>query len=144
MSQQGYSIGRDVTLTVILPDGTTLPLSKVTGFTAKPDTTTQKIKPLNGKIDNLRFIEGWSGSFSMERRGATIDQYFAQLEDNYYGGLDEPPAILQQTIQEPDGSISQFRFERLILNYDDAGDWAADKSVSQKISFMAGRRVRQA
>lgn len=144
MSQQGYSIGRDVTLVVILPDGSSLPLGKVTGFSSKPDTSTQKIKGLDGVVDNLRFYEGWSGSFTTKRRGPELDSYFAQAESNYYAGADEPPAVLQQTIAEPDGTVSQFRYERVILNLDDAGDWSADKEVDVKVSFMASKRIQQA
>lgn len=144
MPQQGYSIGRDVTLVVTLPDGTTLRLSKVTGFNAKQDTADQKIQAMDGQVDHLRFYQGWSGSFKIERRSAVIDSYFAQLERNYYAGADEPPATLQQTITEPNGSVSQFRFERVLLKYDDAGDWAGDKSVNQSVSFMAATRKQQA
>lgn len=144
MSQQGYSVGRDVTVVAILPDGTTLRFGIVTGFDAKQDTTDQRIKRITGDNDHLRFYDGWSGSFKAERRGPELDTYFASLEANFYAGIDEPPCTIQQTIQEPDGSISQYRFERVLLKYDDPGSWAGDKSVSQSVSFMAARRIKQA
>ncbi|MBV9528245.1 hypothetical protein, partial [Sphingomonas sp.] len=127
MPMQGYSVGRDVTLVVTLPDGTSLHLGKVTGFNPKQDVTDQKIKRLDGFTDNLRFFDGWSGTFKMERDGPALDQYFAALESNFYAGGDEQPAILTQTILEPNGSVTQWRFERVLLRYDDSGDWAGDK-----------------
>jgi hypothetical protein len=144
MPQQGYSIGRDITLALILPSGDALRMGKITKWNAKPDLTDQKIKGMDGDTDHLRFYEGWSGSFDIERRGPELDSYFAQAERNYHAGADEPPATLQQTIVEPTGAVSQFRFERVLLKYDDAGDWQGDKSVSQKVSFMASRRIQQA
>ncbi len=144
MSQNGYSLGRDVTLTIILPNGSSLNLGKVTKFTSKQDSSDQKIKGIDGDTDHLRFYEGWSGSFESERRGPELDVYFARLEANYNAGTDEPPATLQQTIVEPSGQVSQYRYERVLLKYDDAGDWAGDKSVHQKISFVASRRIQQA
>jgi hypothetical protein len=144
MSQNGYSLGRDVTLAIILPDGSSLSLGKVTKFTSKQDTTDQKLKGIDGIVDHLRFYEGWSGSFESERRGPELDVYFAKLEANFYAGVDEPPATLQQTIVEPNGQVSQYRYERVLLKYDDAGDWSGDKSVHQKISFVATRRIKQA
>ena len=144
MPQNGYSIGRDVTIAVILPDGTPLRLGKVTGFMAKQDTTDQRIKPLDGTTDNLRFYDGWSGNFKLERRGPELDNYFEQLERNYYAGADEPQATMQQTIVEPGGGVSQFRYERVLLKFDDPGEWSADKSVNQAVSFMAGRHIKQA
>lgn len=144
MSQNGYSIGRDTTVVIILPDGSTLNLGKVTKFNPKQDTTDQKIKGIDGIVDHLRFYEGWSGSFEAERRGPDVDAYFAKLEANYYAGVDEPPATVQETIVEPNGQVSQYRYERVLFKYDDAGDKAGDKSVHQKISFVASRRIQQA
>lgn len=144
MPQQGYSTGRDVSLVIILSDGTTLRMRKVTGWDAKQETSDEPIKALDGDTDHLRFFNGWSGSFQSERRGPELDNYFAQLEANFFAGRDDPPATIQQTITEPNGSVSQFRFERVLLKYDDAGKWTGDKSVPQALSFMAARRIRQA
>lgn len=143
MPMNGYSVGRDVTLIVTLPTGATLNLGKVTKFSSKQDSTNQKIKGLDGVTDNLRFFDGWSGSFEIERRGPELDVYFSDLESNFYAGNDEPPATMQETIVEPSGAVSQFRFEKVLLAYDDAGDAAGDKSISQKVTFMASRRIQQ-
>jgi hypothetical protein len=78
MPQQGYSIGRDITLALILPSGDALRMGKVTKFTAKPDLTDQKIKGMDGDTDHLRFYEGWSGSFDIERRHAATDDRRAE------------------------------------------------------------------
>jgi hypothetical protein len=143
MPMNGYSVGRDVTLVLTLPTGATLPMGKVTKFSSKQDTTNQKIKGLDGITDNLRFFDGWTGSFELERRGPEIDRYFSDAESAFYAGNDEATATLHQTITEPNGSVSQFRFERVLLSYDDAGDAAGDKSISQKVGFVASRRIQQ-
>ncbi|WP_045736803.1 hypothetical protein [Xanthomonas sp. MUS 060] len=144
MSQNGYSVGRDITVVIILPDGSTLNMGKVTSFKSKQDTTDTKIKGIDGIVDHLRFYEGWSGSFDSDRRGPELDQHFARLEANYFAGADEPPSAMQTTIVEPNGQVSQYRYERVLLKYDDAGDWSGDKPVHQKISFVASRRIQQA
>lgn len=144
MSQNGYSMGRDRTVAIVLPDGTTLNMQKVTKFTSKQDSSHQKVKGLDGVTDHMRFYEGWSGSFECERRGPELDAYFARLEANFYAGIDEPPATIQETITEPNGTVSQYRYERALLKYEDAGDWVGDKSVHQKVSFVATRRIKQA
>lgn len=136
-----YSVGKDVTLSIITPGGV-LNLLKVTGFRAKQDTIEQKIKPLDGITDYLRFFDAWSGSFSLERTDSTLDDYFAALEANFYAGLTEGPVSITETVQEISGAISQYRFTRVLLKYDDAGDFAGDKSVTQTMSFVAGRRLK--
>jgi hypothetical protein len=105
MPQQGYSIGRDCTVSVTLPGGGgTLRLGKVLSFDCKQALATQTIKPLDGRTAHLAFRDGdWSGSFKIERRGPELDVYFAGLEANYRAGLEEPPVAIQQTILEPRG-----------------------------------------
>lgn len=144
MPQQGFSIGRDITVAVILPGGTTLRLGKVTSFDPKQITSDEQIKGLDGIVDHLRFYEGWMGTIKMSRRSPDLDNYFANVEANYWTGQDEPPATVQCTIKEPDGSVSQWRYEKVLLKYDDPGMWEADKAVNQTISFVATKRIKQA
>lgn len=143
MPQQGYSIGRDVSVVITLPTGGSLRLDKVTSFEPKPDTSKTKIKGLDGVVDNLRFWEGWTFTIKTERRSAALDNYFAGLEADYWAGNSEQYCTIQETIREPDGSVTQWRYERCIFDYD-PGAWEADKSVSQTITGMASKRIKQA
>lgn len=143
MPQQGYSIGRDVSVVITLPTGTSLRLDKVTSFEAKPDTTKTKIKGLDGVVDNLRFWEGWNFTIKTERRSSALDDYFATLEADYWAGNSEQYCTIQETIREPNGAVTQWRYERCIFDYD-PGTWESDKSVSQTISGMASKRIKQA
>ncbi len=144
MAQQGYSIGRDVTVAVILASGAVLRLGKVTSFDAKPSVSETTVKALDGVNDHLRFHEGWTVSFEMERRSADLDSYWAQIEANYYAGISDAPATIQQTITEPDNSVTQWRFEKAILKFDDPGKWASDSTVKQSLSAMCSKRIQQA
>jgi hypothetical protein len=141
MPINGYSVGSDVTLVINTGAGP-LPVDIRTGFTSKMDTTEQKIIRLDGITDHVRFINGWSGSFSLERAGGIIDRYFAAVEANYYAGIDELPLSIDQIIAELNGGISAYRYRKVMLKYDDAGDWGGDKSVKQKFSFLATTRVQ--
>lgn len=143
MPVNGYSVGRDVTLVITTPVGT-LRVNQITGFQSKPDMTDQKIKRIDGVTDHVRFPDGWSGSFDVERQDDTLDSYFAQVEDNYYAGQNELPCQITETIQEANGKTSQYRYTGVLLKLDDAGSWAGDKSVKQKLSFVASRRLKVA
>ena len=141
MGQAGYSIGRDVTITVVAPGGGVLDFGKITQFDSRQESNDHKVIGIDGITDNLRFFTGWSGSFACERRGPSLDAYFKQLEANFYAGIDEPPATILQTIVEPSGAVTQHRFERVLLKYSDAGTWKGDSSVPVKVDFMAAKRV---
>ncbi len=140
MPINGYSVGRDTTLDIIDPQVGTLRFNKITEFQSKQDVTDIKVKGIDGITEHVTFADGWSGSFSIERQDATLDKYFSRLEQDYYSGLNRAAATITQTIQEADGSITTFRYLKVVFKLDDAGSWAGDKTVKQKISFMASRR----
>ncbi|AYM76900.1 hypothetical protein D9M09_14655 [Janthinobacterium agaricidamnosum] len=141
MPLNGYSVGRDLSLDIIGPNGP-INLNQIVGFTAKPDVTDKKIKGLDGITRHLRFPDGWSGSFDLERQNNVVDDYFSTLEANYYAGLNESPATITETIQEVDGSISQYRFLQVLLTLEDPGSFKGDDTVRQKVRFVAARRVK--
>ena len=144
MAQQGYSVGRDTTVAVILANGNTLRLGKVTSFDAKPNVSETTVKALDGVNDHLRFHEGWNVSMEMERRSSDLDAYWAQIEASYYAGNSELPCTIQQTITEPDGSVTQWRYEKAMLKFDDPGKWSADSTVKQSLSAVCSKRIQQA
>lgn len=139
MPQNGYSVGRDISLNVMTSSGP-LVINRITAFDSKQETSRSKVKRLDGINDSLRFFEGWSGSFSVERADSITEDYFIQMEENYYAGLNEQPATILETITNPDGSVSQYRYERVILSLDDAGNWQGDATVKIKVSFEAARK----
>lgn len=143
MPVNGFSVGRDVTLTIISPSGP-LNFSLITNFHSKPEQTEKKVKGIDGITRHVRFPDGWSGGFDIEREDSTVDDYFADLEANYYAGLNELPCSITETIAEASGAVSQYRYVNVLLKLDDAGAWSGDETVKQKISFVASQRQKVA
>ena len=141
MPINNYSVGRDISLDIVGVNGA-MGFSQIVGFQSKPDTTDQKIKGLDGITRHLRFPDGWSGSFDLERQNSLLDDWWSQIEANYYAGQNELPVTITETIQEVSGAITQYRYLQVLLTIEDAGSWAGDKSVKQKIKFVAARRVK--
>jgi hypothetical protein len=139
MPQNGYSVGRDITLNVMTATGP-LTINKITGFSTKQEVSKSKVKRLDGVTDSLRFFDGWSGSFDVERADSIVEDYFIKLEDAYFSGKNEQPATIMETVTNPDGSVSQYRYERVMLTLDNAGEWKGDSSVKIKVSFEAARK----
>lgn len=142
MPQNGYSIGRDKTVVIILPDGSPLDLGKITGFTANRKDNIETLHHINDTSDHIRHVGEWSGSVSISRRNNKIDAYFGNIEANYYANIDEKACSIQETIQEANGSVSQWAYTKVILEYSDSGNWDAQKSVNIKINFHASTRVQ--
>ena len=135
-----FSVGRDASLTIATTDQGVLTFGILTDFDSKPMTAEIKVIGLDGIMRPAYLPEGWQGSFEYTRQDSQIDDYFAQLEDNYYSGGDLPSATITETITEIDGSITQYRFENVALKTDDAGKWSGNKEVKMKVDFMASRR----
>lgn len=143
MPLNGFSVGRDVSLDIVTASGP-LTFGLITKFTSKQDITDKKIKGLDGITRHVRFPDGWSGTFDIERQDNTLDDYFAQLEADYYDGLNEQSCTMTETIQEVNGSVSQYRYLGVLLKFDDSGDKAGDNTIQQKLSFVAARRIKVA
>jgi hypothetical protein len=141
MPLNGFSVGRDVSLDIIGPSGP-LRFNLITGFNSKPDITDQKIKGLDGITRHVRFPDGWSGGFDVTRQDSTIDDYFSQIEANYYAGLNEQPCTITETITEVSGAVTQYRYLQVLLKLDDAGQWQGDQTVKQKVGFVSARRIK--
>ena len=140
MPINGYSVGRDYTIVVQTSTGP-LQLNKITSFKSKQDVTDVRVKRLDGITDHVRFFDGWSGSFDIERQDAAVDRFFAGLEQGYYSGINEQPAQIYETIQEATGAVSQFRYDGVLMPLADAGNRAGDATVKQSINFVASRRI---
>jgi len=141
MPINGFSVGRDVALDIVGASGP-LRFSLITKFTSKPTTKDQTVKGLDGITRPVRFFDGWTGGFDIERQDSTVDDYFSGLEANYYAGINEGSVTITETITEVSGSITQYRYLGVLLKLEDAGDWAGDATVKQKLSFVASRRVK--
>jgi hypothetical protein len=141
MPLNNYSVGRDVTLTIVTGSGP-LVLTGVTGFKSKQETVDVESRGIDGKTRHIIFPVGWTGGFMIDRRDSTIDDYFAQLEANYYLGLNTQPIGITESIVETAGNVTQYRYTRVLLKLVDAGEWGGDKLVKMSLDFVAEQRIK--
>lgn len=134
-----FDIGRQARLDIVA-NGAVLVTQQLTGFHAKQETITIKSRPLNGPPVQKEIPDGWTFDYMIDRLGPQFDNFFAGEEENYWDGVAQAQVFITQTIQEKDGSISQFRFEGISQKFDDAGNYEQDKKVEQKVSGFASRR----
>lgn len=119
MPINGFSVSRDLSVTISTSDGTLSP-TLITNFQSKQDTTEKKVKGIDGRVRNVVFPDGWSGSFDFDRQDSSLDDFFAGLEANYFAGADIGTGTVTQTIANPDGSVSQYQYTGVSLKYDDS------------------------
>lgn len=141
MPANGFSVGKDVTVDLVI-GGENVRFSLITGFMSSPEYAENTIEGLDGVTRHQTLPTCWKGSMDFERQGPEIDNYFAEKEAAYFQGFDLPSGTITETIQEPSGAVSQFRYEEAVLMLEDAGDKKGKDTIKQKVSFKASRRVK--
>jgi hypothetical protein len=77
-----------------------------------------------------------------ERMDATLDDFWAKWEDNYYNGIDQPRGTITETITEANGTVSVYRYEGVSFHLTDAGNKQGEKTINQTLTFTASRRKK--
>lgn len=140
MPLNGYSIGKDVKLTINGPNG--LLRITLTAFDAKPVYTDLKASPLDSPPVHMSIPSGWKGTFKLDRQDSTIDDFLATNEAAYWAGQNILQGSITETISEVDGSSSRYRYTQVNLKVTDPGSWAGEKLVDQSLEFEASRRLK--
>src|SRR5476649_166725 len=122
MSAANQSLGKDVRVVITTATGNlTIPASAIMKFDAQPVTNDEKRIPLDGEARHTVTHGGWKGGFEIDRLDSTLDDFWATTEANYYNGVNTPYGFIQETIQEPNGGISQYRYEKVVYKVTDLG-----------------------
>ena len=140
MPINNFSVGRDISYSVVTPSGT-LTLNGKTGYSIKPMFTDINHKGLGGLNVHGVIPDGWQIEMQFDRTDPNVDNYFAQLEANYFAGINQQGGTIFENIVEKDGSITSFRYTDVILKYDNAGNWKGDSLIPISVSAMASRRI---
>lgn len=144
MPQNNFSIGKDISLDVVDPVQGVVRFDIKTAFESKPQYHDIASTGLDGLTRYAELPTGWDGSFTMDRSNSAVDDYFAAFEANYFAGVNALPITITETINEADGSISQYRYDGVVLKLEEAGSWKGDERTTQRVSFKASRRIKVA
>ncbi|HVJ54875.1 MAG TPA: hypothetical protein VM689_20615 [Aliidongia sp.] len=134
-----FNFGKDAVFTIIGPLG--ILNYPVTQGEYKQQTKPVESRPLNSPPIYAEIPDGWSGSFSFDRVGRQLDDLFAQMEQSYWASGQLFNFSVTETIQEVDGSISQYRFQNMAVKLESGGIFKGDGKVDMKLSFRCSRRM---
>lgn len=141
MPINNFSLGHDVQVTIY--DSTSQSIVQFpaqTGWQATPIFKSLKSGPLNGAPIFAEVPDGWRGSFNFDRTNNSIDIYFANFEKTYYNGGNPLDGSITETIEEADGSTTQFVYVGVSMRLASPGSWRASEKVSQRIDWSASTR----
>jgi hypothetical protein len=136
-----FSLGKDVSVVVIAPNGQRLDLSIVTEFTARQTIQNVKIMPLNGPPQAYHLPSGWEGTITIDRANGIADRAFAEIERQFWAGGSFGTGTIYQFVTERDGSQAGFQYNNATMHLAETGDWKAESQVRQTVSFFASTRT---
>lgn len=135
-----FNTGRDVSVDVVGPNGI-ISLSLVTDFNSHQAISKLKSAGLDGVTRYYNVPDGWMGSISIDRADRNLDDLIQLYEATYYTGGTFTYGSITETVQEVNGTISQFRFVNVVFSCSDAGNWRKDSNVTPKLDWEASRRI---
>lgn len=141
MPINSFNVGRDVAIDFVGPNGP-IRVSILTDFHSKPMVKKQESHGLDGIVRFQYIPGGWEGSFKIDRANRAADDFVYNNEQLYYAGQNVPSYTLVETITEPDGSTSQWRYVGVQVAMSDHGNWRGDSKVEQSLEFCASQRQR--
>lgn len=144
MPQNGFTVGKDATITITGPGGTSIVISadQVTDFDPKPMKKEIWSRPLNSPPKPIFMPDGWTGTITVDRADATLDTFQATLEANFWNGVDTLAGTILQTVTETNGAVTQYQFTGVMFWVSEVGSYKADGLVTQQIEFAASLRTR--
>lgn len=140
MPINGISIGKDMSVTLDDNNGNVV-TTRVKMFSSKQKTANRETVALDGVNRHLNIPIGYEGNFEAERTGPALDNFIFNQEQLYADGAPIPLITLTQTINEADGTITQYQYQGSVVQFDSTGEWKGDDLVTQKINFMASARI---
>ena len=139
MPVNSFSVGKDLTFTVVGPNGN-ITLNGVTDYTIKPMFKKLDHKGIDGTPQYAAIPDGWEISIKLDRQDNTLDVLFAALETSYFAGTNISNGTISENIQEVSGSVSKFQYTGVSLTYEDAGQYRGDSFVPLTLVGRASRR----
>lgn len=136
------SIGKDIAIDIVRPNGQILRLGNVTAFDRKPITKQVNSDGIDGVPRKGVIPGGWKLKLDVDREGPDADNWWAAYEDDYFNNVPVENVTITETISEPDGTISQFRYMGVALHFSDAGNWKADAVTKMTLEGEAAFRKR--
>lgn len=137
-----FTTGQAVSLVITTPSGN-LTIPNITDFTADPVFTELKSRPLGGSSIYDVIPDGWDITFKADRTGPALDNFFAAAEAGYFNNQSSQYIVaVYETIREPDGSVSQWRYPNVALKMTKGGDFSGDKKTEQSFAGKTGRKIK--
>jgi len=142
MPVNGMNVGRDYT---ILYYDANQGLIQSLGDIQNVRITAQKhdiaSRPYNQPPRFDYIPDGYRIDFTITRTGNQMEGLMVINEANFNNGQIMSPGYLNETITNPDGTLSRYQYQNFVVFMTDIGDISRERVVSQRMEGMASVKV---
>lgn len=86
--------------------------------------------------------DGFRVTFAITRTGPEIEDFMVQAAENFNAGRISTSGFLNQTINNPDGSVSRYQYTGFVMFLTDHGDVSREKTVTLRLEGLASEKRR--
>jgi len=138
MPVNGMNVGADYSL--MYYDGTSgqlINLGDVQDVSITAPNHQINSRPYNN-VPRFGYVpDGYRIEFTITRTGSDLENFILSQTQAFNNGQITQPGYLNETIINPDGSISRFQYTNLVVWLSDHGNISRDKVVTLKLEAMA-------
>lgn len=99
-------------------------------------------KPYN-QSPRFGFIpDGFKIDFQMTRTGSILEDLMVEFAQRFAQGQVQGAGYLNETINNPDGSVSRYQYTNFVIFLTDHGDISREKVVTMTLEGMASEKVQ--
>lgn len=142
MGANSFNVGRDGSqLTIVDSLQGPVTFNGMVSFDAKPRTKKLESETIDGDTRFRSVPNGHEGSFEFDREDSSVTDYFANKEANFFANLPAEDVFITHTVNNTDGTVSQYQYIGVDLTLDDGGTYKGLDKVVQKVSWRASHMI---
>lgn len=143
MSVNGMNVGADYSISYFDATSSALiDLGDVQSVSISAQKHDIKSSPYN-KVPRFGYIpDGFKIDFTITRTGSVLEDLMVTLGTNFNNGNVLQPGVLNQSINNPDGTTSRYQYTKFVVFLTDHGDISREKVVTLKLTGMASDKIK--
>jgi hypothetical protein len=98
-------------------------------------------KPYN-QVPRFGYVpDGFKIDFTITRTGSVLEDLMVQFSQAFNNGSVLTPGFLNESINNPDGSVRRYQYTNFVVFLTDHGDISREKVVTLKLEGMASDKI---
>lgn len=141
MPVSGMNVGNDYTITYYdSTSGGLITIADIQSVKIMAQKHDIASRPYNQPPKFGYIPDGYKIDFSITRTGSILEDLMVRLEAAFNSGAVQNAGYLNETINNPDGSVSRYQYSGFVVFLTDHGDISREKVVTLALEGMASTK----